>query len=328
MPDELSIARALEILERSPSYTGSRRIRWHALPEDFRCALESLMGARVVTATSQPGGFSEGLASLLSLEDGRRVFVKAANSVDAPSVAEFHRREIAITARLSSASTPTLLDSYDDGIWVAAILAEIPGRLPAQPWRDDEFDRVLAALVELSDDLTPAPVDGALLAPRPRLGGWQALAGEHAPVPLARLQAIAPWAVDHLAELAALEQDVPSALSGDTLLHGDLYPFNVMLASDRVFVVDWPHAWIGARHCDVVTLLSSASLSGIDPQQVAERHPLTRWVTPHDIDVMLAAHAGFLLRIVVTVDAGADRNLVDTMTALGLASLRWLRSRL
>lgn len=328
MPDELSIARALEILERSPSYTGSRRIRWHALPEDFRCALESLMGARAVTATSQPGGFSEGLASLLSLEDGRRVFVKAANSVDAPSVAEFHRREIAITARLSSASTPTLLDSYDDGIWVAAILAEIPGRLPAQPWRDDEFDRVLAALVELSDDLTPAPVDGALLAPRPRLGGWQALADEHAPVPLARLQAIAPWAVDHLTELAALEQDVPSALFGDTLLRGDLYPFNVMLASDRVFVVDWPHAWIGARHCDVVTLLSSASLSGIDPQQVAERHPLTRSVTPHDIDVMLAAHAGFLLRIVGTVDPGADRNLVDTMTALGLASLRWLRSRL
>lgn len=328
MPDEPSIARALEILELAPSYTGSRRIRWHALPQDFRSALESLMGARVVAATSQPGGFSEGLASLLSLDDGRRVFVKSASSVDAPSVAEFHRREIAITSRLSSAFTPTLLDSYDDGIWVAAIFAEIPGRLPEQPWREDEFDRVIAALVELSDDLTPSPIEGAALATRPRLGGWQALADERTPVTLARLRAIDPWAADHLAELAALERDMPGALSGDTLLHGDLYPFNVMLTPDRVFVVDWPHAWIGARHCDVVTLLSSASLSGIDPQEVAERHPLTRWVAPRDIDVMLAAHAGFLLRIVVTVDAAADRNLVDTMTALGLASLHWLRSRL
>lgn len=311
-----------------PHHTGSRRIHWSALPEDFRRALESLLGAEVVDTASQPGGFSEGLASLLSLQDGRRVFVKAASSLDAPAVADFHRREIAITAQLSAAGTPRLLDAYDDGVWVAGIYAEIPGRIPAQPWRRDEFERVLAALVELSADLTPAPVDRALLASRPRLGGWQALAQDADPSVLARLRTMSPWAVDRLGDLVALESEAPRALAGETLLHGDLYPFNVMLTTDRVFVVDWPHAWIGAPHCDVVTVLSSASLSGVDPQEIAERHPLTRDVEPHRVDVMLAAHAGFLLRLAATVEATADRNLVDMATALGMASTRWLQDRL
>ncbi|MEV7867769.1 phosphotransferase [Streptomyces sp. NPDC088124] len=138
---------------------------------------------------------------------------------------------------------------------------------------------------------------------------------------------MAPWAADHLADLADLEAQAPQALAGATLQHGDLYPFNIMLHDQRVFVVDWPHAWIGAPHCDTVTLLSSASLSGADPQQLAERHPLTRAADKEQIDVLLAAHSGFLLRIVASAGMGADQNLVEMMTALGLASLRWLRRR-
>ena len=311
-----------------PQHTGSRRVRWSALPAEFRRALESLLGTEVADAASQPGGFSEGLASLLSLRDGRRVFVKAASSRDSPWLADVHRREIAITTRLAAAGTPRLLDSYDDGVWVAGVYSEIPGRLPAQPWRRDEIERVLAALVELSADLTPAPVDGALLAPQPRLGGWQALAQDTDPSALARLRMMSPWATGRLADLIALETQAPVALAGQTLLHGDLYPFNVMLTADRVFVVDWPHAWIGAPHCDVVTLLSSVSLSGVDPQEIVERHPLTRDVDPRRVDVMLAALAGFLLRIAATAGPTADRNLVDMATALGLAATRWLRDRL
>jgi thiamine kinase-like enzyme len=49
-------------------------------------------------------------------------------------------------------------------------------------------------------------------------------------------------------------------VTGTTLLHGDLYPFNLLLTPDRVVVIDWPHAWTGAPFCDVVTLLSSARL--------------------------------------------------------------------
>ena len=99
--------------------------------------------------------------------------------------------------------------------------------------------------------------------------------------------------------------------------------------------MDWPHAWIGAAHCDAVTLRSGAGLSGIDPQPLVERQPLTRHVDPALIDVPPARHAGSCSawprgrvaawpRGLVAASAGphADRRLVDMMAALSNASLR------
>ena len=101
-----------------------------------------------------------------------------------------------------------------------------------------------------------------------------------------------------------------------------------MLTADRVFIVDWPHAWIGPRHWDVVTLMSSASLSGVDPQAMAENHPLTRGLDPTQVNEVLALQAGFLLRAAAMAGPAADHHLVAMMTRLGLAPLRWLRQRL
>ncbi|WP_433509946.1 phosphotransferase family protein [Nonomuraea sp. CA-143628] len=313
-----------------PRATGGRRIAWAAVPEEVAAGIERLLGDRVVGAVSQPGGFSEGLAARVRLAGGGGAFVKAASTLTAPAVAAFHRREIEISRRLPpTVPVPRLLDAYDDGDWVALIFEEIPGRLPAQPWRRDELERVLTAVTDLVRALTPSPVDGALLG-GPRLGGWVALAKGGPGIErgvVKRLGALSPWAAGHLDELAGLEERAAPALAGQTLLHGDLYPFNIMLTAERVFVVDWPHAWVGAGHCDVVTLLAGVSLSGMDPQPIAESHPLTRDLDPAQIDAVLAAHSGFLLRIAASAGPGADRHLVNMMVALGRASLRWLRNR-
>ncbi|MDX3109883.1 aminoglycoside phosphotransferase family protein [Nonomuraea angiospora] len=308
-----------------PPATGSQRITWAEVPAEVRAAIEKLLGSEVAAAASQPGGFSEGVAARLRLADGGRAFVKAASSLVAPGVARFHRREIEVSRRLpDGVPAPRLLHAHDDGTWVALVFEDVEGRLPAQPWERDELDRVLAAATGLARALTPSPIDPALLAP-PRLGGWRALANEGG---AGRLPPVSRWASDHLDELVALEEAAASSLTGETLLHGDLYPFNIMLTADRVLVVDWPHAWAGAPHCDVLTLLSSASLSGVDPQAFAREHPLTRDLPPEAIDAFLAAHAGFLLRLAATAGPGADRHLVAMATALGKASLRWLRRRL
>lgn len=204
------------------------------------------------------------------------------------------------------------------------LFEDVPGRLPAQPWRRAELDRVLATVDDLARMLTPAPMPPEILG-RPRLGGWRPLRDDDDAV--ARLAELSPWAADHLDELTALDDLAAADRAGETLLHGDLYPFNIMLTTDRVFVVDWAHAWIGPRHCDVVTLLSSTQLGGVDPQPLAEVHPATRRLDPDRIDAALAAHAGFLLRIATSVGPRADPRLVATMVALGRASLHWLRGR-
>ena len=93
-------------------------------------------------------------------------------------------------------------------------------------------------------------------------------------------------------------------------------------------VVDWPHAWIGAAHCDVLTLLSSTQLDGIDPRPLAGRHPLTRDLDDLTVNATLALHAGFLLRVAASAGPSADPDIIAMMTALGNASLKWLRDRL
>jgi hypothetical protein len=307
---------------RLPAQTGSRRLAWPALPVTVTAEIERLLGRRVVAAASQPGGFSAGLAARVTLSDGTGAFVKAVHAPTAPAVASFHRQEIAVSRYLpAGVPAPHLLHAHDDGEWVVLAFEEIHGNLPAQPWQRAELDRVLAAATELAAILTPAPAPAPVLRP-PRLGGWGDLRGHAA---RARLRAICPWAADHLADLAVIE--AAAEVTGPTLLHGDMYPFNILLTTDRVVFVDWPHAWIGAPFCDVVTLLSGARLSGIDPQPIADGHPLTRGLAPEQIDGLLALHSGFLLRNAVLAEPAADPSMVEMMIALGSASVQWLRDR-
>jgi hypothetical protein len=196
-----------------PSATGSRRIAWSALPATVASGVELMLGAKVVDAASQSGGFSDGLAARLVLDDGRRVFVKAINARTSPHVGEFHRSERAASIAMpSGVAVPQLLDAYDDGEWVALAFEDIEGRLPAQPWQPAELQRVLAAASELAEQLTPAPRWTKEPA-SPRLGGWRYLV--EAEDLRQRLPEVAPWAYANLEMLNVLEEGLDEAVSGE-----------------------------------------------------------------------------------------------------------------
>jgi hypothetical protein len=59
-----------------PQATGGGRVAWEAMPDEATVLIERLLGGEVVSATSQPGGFSDGLAARVRLADGGRCFVK------------------------------------------------------------------------------------------------------------------------------------------------------------------------------------------------------------------------------------------------------------
>ena len=135
------------------------RIEWAALPDATRDAIEARLGAPVVAATSQRGGFSPGLASRLRLADGTDVFLKLVQASVNPSSIDIHRREARIAAVLPAVpECPRLLWSIDAGDWVALAFDCIDGTTPALPWRTADLDRVRAALADLSDALTPSPL--------------------------------------------------------------------------------------------------------------------------------------------------------------------------
>ena len=241
---------------------------------------------------------------------------------------EFHRNEARIAALLPEAvPAPRLLGSFDDGQWVGLVFADIDGREPVQPWDDAELARVLAALADLADPAhagTPSslPSDRA----QPRLGGWAAVAGDAERV--RRLPAVAPWAAGRLPELIALERDGMRAARGESLVHFDLYPHNVLLTDERVYFVDWPHARRGNPLVDLVSILATVEIAGVDPSPLADAHPLTRNVDPHTLDALIAAHAGFCISGALYPPDPGYQPILDAKRALGTAYLGWLARRI
>ncbi|MDG6105063.1 aminoglycoside phosphotransferase family protein [Dactylosporangium aurantiacum] len=298
-----------------------RRPAWATLPARIRAAVEALAGGPVVRADGCPDGFSPGFAARLTLADGRRRFVKAVDADAWPHEVGAYRTEAEVAAALPGAvPAPRLLGVYDDGHWCALAFEDVDGASPGRPWTSHDLRRVLDAAAGLAR--VPAPA--GLPARHPRLGGWAGLAAD--PARVAALRRHAPWAARDLPRLVALERDGLAAARGDTLVHGDLYPHNILLTADRVVFVDWPHARRGSPLIDLVTILSSAaaengnSAGRIEPEQFA---PRGRAVT-----AVLAAHAGFLLAGGLAPPYRGLEAITDAKLHLGLGALRWLRDRL
>ena len=247
-------------------------------------AVEDVLGADVVQAHSQPGGWSPGVAARLVGADGRRAFVKAVCADADPFTPGMHRREAVAVAQLPKAlGSPRLLGSYDDGTWVALVLEDVEGRTPELP---QDIAAVLAALDRLAD--VPAP-DG--LAPVAEsladdFGGWRRLAERDADLD--------PWAVAHLDQLVALEDRWPQAAHGDRLLHLDLRTDNMLLRPDgTVALVDWAWAAAGNPVLDLICLLPSASMSGAgDPEDLVRSTAAARAADADEVTCLVGAFCG------------------------------------
>ncbi|MCI0687473.1 MAG: aminoglycoside phosphotransferase family protein [Sporichthyaceae bacterium] len=302
-----------------------QRPAWSELPASARGQIEHLVGDTVTDARGCPGGYSPRFASQLSLADGRQVFVKAMDSQAWPHEADAYRTEARIAAGLpASPAVPWFLGSLDAAGLVALAFEWVHGSEPTQPWKSDELDRVVTAIGRLAPTLTPAPIE--LPADHPRLGGWAELTAD--PARLARLRHYSAWAAGQLPLLVELERGGLEAARGGSMAHFDLYPHNILLTPDRVVVVDWPHARLGAPYVDLLMLLSSAAADGIDPDPIVGRHPLTAEVNRHAIDAVLAAHASFLVAGGLAQLPPALRPIAEAKRRLGHGALAWLKQRL
>jgi len=304
------------------------------MPAPVRSAIEDRLGSRVVAAHSQAGGFSPGVAARLELADGTRVFVKAVCAEPNPDSPRIHRREARIAAALpADVPAPALRWSWDDGEWVVLAFDDIDGHAPEMPWRADELERVLAAVSALADALTPSPI---ALEPAPAalgrmFGGWRRIADDRDAADGAdRAQApdiptpLKSW----LGELVALELRWRDAVRGDTLVHLDLRADNLVLTPDRVFVVDWPWAAVGAPWLDLVAMLPSVAMQGGPaPDDIWRAHPLSRGVDDEHVDAFVAALAGFFVHSSRLPPAPGLPTLRPFQAGQGEQAVAWLARR-
>jgi len=314
------------------------RIHWEDLPARIRAAIEGWLGSPVVAAATQPGGFSPGLAARLVTADGRRVFVKAIGPELNPDAPRFHRREGKIVSALpATAPVPRLLWMYDEDPartgaaegWVVLAFEDVEGRHPVLPWRDDELDRILAALHDLAVSLTPSPLPPELTVTagdwfaRARRG-WQRLLSAPPEVRDAR----DAWSKRHEAALADLESRVVEAARGDTLLHFDTRADNLLVTPDRVYVVDWPHARTGQPWVEIVCFAPSVAMQGgPHPEVLLSRYEGARGADPDAVTVVVAGIAGFFTYQSLLPPPPGLPTLRAFQAAQGAIARAWLAER-
>jgi aminoglycoside phosphotransferase (APT) family kinase protein len=285
----------------------------------------------VIEALSQPGGFSPGVAARVRCANGARWFVKAASAelnADAPRL---HRQEARVLAGLDSLigarhlPVPRLRGTAGHGPWFALVIEDVAGHLPTLPWRDAQFDLVLAALGELAEALTPAPVEAPGIAQY--LGnaftGWRALSRNPGD------DRIDPWSRARLAELAALEPTWAAPAAGGTLLHADLRADNLLLTDDGVMVVDWPHACRGAAFADLVLFAPSVAMQGGPaPAALLERSRIGRDARPDAVAAVVCALAGYFTERSLAPPPPGLPTVRRFQAAQGEVARRWLATLL
>jgi aminoglycoside phosphotransferase (APT) family kinase protein len=291
----------------------------------LRDTIERRLGGRVVEALTQPGGFSPGLAARLRLDDGRRVFVKAVSEAANPDSPAMHRREARIVAALpASAPVPRLLWALDEEGWVALAYEEVAGRHPGAPWTETDLALVVDALKKMAVDLTPSPITTELTASgafERGINGWRIAMtrGE---------QRLDPWCLRHLLRLADLESRAPGAAVGETLLHFDTRADNILIAGDRVFVLDWPSARIGAAFVDWLIMAPSVAMQGGPaPEEFMSRFDLSG-VPQQDFDAILCCVAGYFVVRALDPPPPGLPTVRAFQAAQGEVALAWLKRRL
>jgi hypothetical protein len=305
--------------------SGTAKLAWEELPAFVRAGVEEVLGSRVVSSESRPGGFTPGLSSVVELEDGGHAFVKSVADELSAEAAAMHRSEAEVLDGLrGTPHVPELLAAFEDAGWVTLVLGYVDGRHPHLPWQSDDLDVVLDGLSALAQDLTPAP----LIAPSAgeRLGeafsGWRRLRGD--PAPLAD-----PWARRRLDDLAELESRWEPAAAGETLLHADLRADQILLVSERITVVDWAHACVGASWLDLVFLAPSVTLQGgPEPAELMRRTGTVPAVDPHTLTSVVAAVTGFFVYRATLPPIPRLPTVRAFQHAQGEVALRWLRARL
>jgi hypothetical protein len=284
------------------TYAAGVRQPYEQLPPAVHRWVEAQLGGSVVAVHNKVGGFSPGVAAVVSDRRGHEIFVKGVGSDVNPDAVDFYAREAEKGLRLPvlegivAPVAATRLE-VDAATFQVMAFPSLPGATPRHPWRQAELTVVLDALHRLSEQLTPSPwsastADRGLPA---FFNGWETIAAgtEH---PWRDY----PWVRSRLNRFVDVEQDVLAALPGDTLTHIDLRADNIIRSAEHVWFVDWAHAQNCASWVDAALLLGDVIGSradrgdggSIDVTEVIRQHPSLRGVKHQEIWALQLCLAG------------------------------------
>jgi hypothetical protein len=233
-----------------------QRFEWRDLPERVRAAVEDASGA-VIKAEGATEGLNSHLAAVLYTASGT-LFLKGIRT-DHPAVVA-QQREAMINPYVRTVSPELLWRTEVDG-WNLLAFECVEGRHADYAPGSSDLPKVIEVLTEL----------GHICAPE-------------LPLKVAEQR----WAeyVDDLAEL--------ELLAGDTLLHTDISPFNILITGGPARVIDWAWPTRGASFIDPCYFAIRLMAAGHTPEQAecwAGRVPAWRDASEEAVDAFVSISA-------------------------------------
>ena len=225
--------------------------------------VERLVGARPVSWESraapwQPSGAVEGGNERYSvlLDDGRRVFVKAAQ---AEHTAGWLRREHEVYAHLRGSFVPELVAFEDDPIYPVLVLEDLSDADWGTRWDAPRVELVRATLAELAASEPPPNTRPVRETFSDLFGRWRMVEQDPESFLSTGIRS-REWLEHALPTLVAAADAVPA--DGDDLLHLDVRSDNLCTREDTALLVDWNWCSTGNAELDVAAWLPSLALEG------------------------------------------------------------------
>jgi hypothetical protein len=266
-----------------PHAATARRPEWTELPGPLRRWVQDQLGAPVVAARSQGSGYTPGFASRLQLADGRRRFVKIADSSRDWLITSYADEATKRRLLPRGVAAPALIDSssivIDDRSWLMLIFDDIDGGPPRRPWTMPQVRAAVEAIEASARALDPAPSGYP----------WQPLSVELGGLSPDKEAAIDRHFPEHAGELRELVEGFADRCVGSALVHADLRDDNMIIDSaGRGWICDWNFPVLGRSYVDLVTLLISVRGDGLDADAVLAASPLVSRSDRDGIDSLLA----------------------------------------
>lgn len=272
----------------------SRRPAWDSLPAHLHEAVGAAVGSRVIEgAAPVTTGFTGAYAGRVRLADSRELFAKVGTPAQPHVVGALTEEARLLAALPSGIPAPALVASGDADGWRFLVLEMVEGHLPGMPWTGPDADAAHEACLALAEAGTPAPADlvsgslGPVFAGAERVQATAAALADGSFVPAPGLSSVL---LEHAAEVARLTRLAPEVLQGNSLVHSDLRPDNLLVdRSGRAHILDWNRLCTGPAWVDLVGLMPLMALDGLDAGALMAVSPLTRDADPEHVDAFLAA---------------------------------------
>lgn len=219
--------------------------------------LEKITGSKAARWTVPDCGLSAAHRFSVTLENGGRVFVKAATD----DVTEhWLRNEYKVLSEVKAPCMPRVIE-WIDGPGPVLFCEDLsdaywPASHAGVTWREGDIGLLLEAVKDIAAYDAP---DGLLALKNPESAAWSAIAAN----PAGFLQ-LGVCSEKWFAQVAGalINAELKTDVTGNSLVHGDVRSDNICISGQRVMFVDWSDSVRGNARHDLASLLPTLHLEG------------------------------------------------------------------